>query len=207
MPALPPVPKVLKTVVNFTCNLIPCANVFHIQYQGAAPTNANCAAIASSVHSFWSQNFIANLAPATLLQSVVVQDLSNQLGAQGSHVVGIPGAMSGAQLPSSVAIVGSWQIANRYRGGKPRTYISGLVQTHLADQQHFTFSIVTTMGNSFTGFMNSVNGLATPAGVGPFALGCVHYRHANAPLASPYFDPFVGVSVNTLVRSQRGRLT
>lgn len=207
MPALPPVPRVIKTVVNFTINTVPACNVLHIQYAGAVPNNTQMALIAQNVHSYWSQNFIILILPGTILQSVVCQDLSGPLGAQGNHTVAIPGSAAGAPIPASNAVVGSWSIANRYRGGKPRTYISGLQQSELADPQHWNAQTVTSFTNAFTGFMNSINGMATPAGVGPFVLGCVHYKSNHASLVNPTFDPFTGVQVRSNVRSQRGRLS
>lgn len=207
MPALPNVPNVLKAVVAFTINNIPCVNIFHIKYAGNPPFAADCNTIAALVHTQWSQNFNTNTTPATVLQSTTVQDLTSPTANQGIKVQAIPGTASGVTLSAQASIVGSWQIANRYRGGKPRTYISGLAQATLLDPQHFTTAFVSTITNSFTGFMNNINVATAPSGVTPLTLGCVHYRKGNVALAVPTFDAFTGVKVLSNVRSQRGRLT
>jgi hypothetical protein len=207
MAPLPPVQHVLKAVINFTINNVPCANVFHISYAGLSPTAAQANQVAQNTHSAWSQNFIPWLLPEMLLLNCMVSDLSDQFGAQGEYTLHIPGAASGTPIPASAALVGSWAINNRYRGGKPRTYISGFSQAQMLDAQHWNPDTVAILQNAFEGFLININGMSTPTQVGPFSLGCVHYRKDHAPLATPYFDKYQSVSVASGIRSQRGRLT
>lgn len=207
MPPLPPIQNVVKAVVGFTAQSIPCVNVFHIHYGGLSPTPPQANQIAQNVHSAWSQAFIALLDPIVTLNRVDVADLSNPLASTGSYVANIPGAAGGTYLPNNVAIVGSWSISNRYRGGKPRTYITGLNHEQMQDANNWLPTTVSGFQTAFAGFRVNINGFATPAGVGPFTLGVVHYRQHNAALATPTFDAFQSVVVRPGVRSQRGRLT
>lgn len=207
MPALPPVFKVIKAVVNFTNNGVPGVNVFHVRYSGNTPSAIDMNSFATIVHGQWAQAFITSVHSGLILTSVNTADLTSPLGSQGTHVASIPGTATGSAAPASASVVGSWVINNRYRGGKPRTYIGGLVTNQMADPQHWLPALVTNMTNAFTGFMNGINTAVNPAGVGPFALGCVHYRSGHVALATPQFDPFVSVSVRSNIRSQRGRLT
>lgn len=207
MPPLPPVQNVLKSITSWTMGPVNCVNIFHIHYGGNTPSVANAQAIAQQVHSAYTQAFTTLVLPTVQILQTEVIDLTSAYGSQGTYVQHISGTAAGPVLPNSAAIVGSWGISQRYRGGKPRTYICGMPETDLADSRTWSASTVTSFQNAFQGFMNSVNNMIAAVGVGPYQLGCVHYRRNLQPLPTPTFDPFTSVNVSNLVRSQRGRLS
>lgn len=195
----------MKCVVNWTLNGINCANVFHVKYQGSPPTPTDANLIAEGVHSAWSQAFITKVSTGLLLESCVATDLSGPYASVGEYVQNITGGGSVQAAPNSVCVVGSWLISKKYRGGRPRTYISGILNADIQNGTHLLPASVTPWTNAFAGFRNQINAMSTPPVVGPFVLGCVHYQLHHNALIPPEFEGFGPPTVNPSLRSQRKR--
>ena len=115
-------------------------------------------------------------------------------------------------LPASAAAVLSWQIASRYRGGKPRTYLPGMTTSGIADTAHLSGSSVTTYANDAEAFRVAVNAL-TAGAITSVTLGTLR-RFADGGsetipptyLNPPVFWPFLSVLVHARLGTQRRRL-
>jgi hypothetical protein len=120
---------------------------------------------------------------------------------------GATGSKSGGVLPASCAICVSWHVQQHYRGGHPRTYLTGLVQTDLQDATSFTSSYVTSVAAAANNFHAGVNAMHH----GSFSdchLGTVSFVNKKAWRTPPIFRDYVlaQATVDNRVDSQRRRL-
>jgi hypothetical protein len=96
---------------------------FYIAYSGSAPTGGNLNTLAGDIETAW----VAQLAPIIndewSLTEVDCQDIATDSGASGFWTGSEAGSASGTPLPAQVAATIEYDIARRYRGGKPRMYL------------------------------------------------------------------------------------
>lgn len=112
---------------------------------------------------------------------------------------------TGFDLPANCAFVVSW-IANIYwRGGKPRTYLSGGRSSQIQGTTALTSAAVLAIDGSADQFRTAVNAL-TAGTVSATQLGFVSFRTNNEERVPPLFYPYTGHKVHTRLDSQRRRL-
>lgn len=99
------------------------------------------------------------------------------------------GGASGAPLASGTAAVISWGIDGYWRGGKPRTYLSGMVVGSLASADQYLGSFVTSLSTAGAGFLGDVNGFSG-SGFATVTLGTLSRYSGGAPRTPPIFFPF-----------------
>lgn len=205
MPALPDVNKVLKIQFTGTYGIAPWANVMHMRYAGSAPTNSELNTMAADVESIYAARLLPVMSDAVTLAETIITDLTSSTASVGTFTSADTGGNSNANaLNAGVAIVGSWKIHRRYRGGHPRTYLVGMTANNLADTQHFSGAFVADVLAGFQDFLTDMNAL-TEGAVDPFELGQVSYYTEGSLRVTPVFDPFLDVAVDTRVDSQRRR--
>lgn len=121
-------------------------------------------------------------------------------------------------VPNGVALVISFKIGRRYRGGHPRVYIPAMPQAALSGPNAWSTSTISAVKAAWIAFMNDVTSMA-PAGVGSVTLINVSYfagfhnvtfpsgriRPVPTPRPVPVTDAIVGYSVNPKPASQRRR--
>lgn len=193
-------------------------NRFYLSYAGAAPTAGNCVTLAGDIEAAW----VTNMAPVTLedfaLTEVDVLDIASTSGASGQWSGSEGGTRSGSFIPSSVAVNIEFQIARRYRGGKPKIYLPPGAQGDLGDQGHWSNTYKTAVQTAIDAFFAAVTALSVGA-VG--ALGHVNLSYYNGfknitnssgrERAVPTYrdsallDSITGYSVKQEVSSQRRR--
>lgn len=123
MPPLPVVPGVCKMIISTIRSDATVENIMHIGYSGLAPS-------ATDLNTFINSHLLAptetmfNAEGSTDLTGASLEliDLSSDTGASWSQALTIAGTRTGDFAPSSAAVVASWEIARRYRGGHPRSY-------------------------------------------------------------------------------------
>lgn len=99
------------------------------------------------------------------------------------------GSDTSPPLASGSAAVISWGIDGYWRGGKPRTYLSGMSVDRLAAADQFTGSFVTALSTAGAGFISDVNGL-TGTGFTTVTLGTLSRYSGGAPRTPPIFFPY-----------------
>lgn len=205
MPALPDANKILKVQFTGLYGVAPWANVMHLRYSGTAPTNSECNDIADDLQGIYMLNFGAWLSSDVSLEETIVTDLTSSTASVGtfSGTSSATGA-NASNMSAGVAIALSWKIHRRYRGGHPRTYLLGMEADNLVDVQHFTGAYVANVLAGAQAFLGDVNAY-TQGAVDPFELGSLSYYTGGALRVTPVFDPFLDVSVDTRVDSQRRR--
>jgi hypothetical protein len=115
------------------------------------------------------------------------------------------GGASGATLPASACVVLSWLSPAYWRGGKPRTYLSGIPSADLDT----VFSLDNTKKADFVtkanALLTAVNAITTPA-VDQTRLGFVSYATGKEWRPTPLFFEYNGCTVHDRIGTQRRRL-
>lgn len=189
MPTLPAAGNVVAIKLQHNLNgKIVSSNFFH-SYTGGHPSISDCNAIASAVNTNWSTNIKAYLASAYKLAQVEVFDLSSNTAASGIYLSNTSGGLSGQQNPASVSTLLHHQIARRYRGGKPRTYMPYGITTHVGSGNQWLSTYVTSFQTAVQAFI-AANATITS---GTTVLG----GHVNVSYYSGYTWVPVGTSGRT----------
>jgi len=124
MAPLPVVANVIKTEFRIADDAsIDAGSRFFLKYSGGPPNSTDLNTLASDVASEWGSNLATYTYQNEHLISVVCTDLSSTTGAQGTWTGSNAGTAGGNQLPAGVCAVVNHEIARRYRGGRPRTYL------------------------------------------------------------------------------------
>jgi len=155
-----------------------------------------------------------NLAPAANNSVTITSwsgwDLSTRLGVVGTIAGTFVGSRAGTAMTVQDAVVSSWTVSYRWRGGHFRTYWPFGVQPDFPDGRLMTTAAQLAIRNALTSWMTQVNGI-TVNGQGGHLTG-VRYVHTPVKGQPPvYFDPpldlpVVNVAVHRRLDTQRRRL-
>jgi len=130
----------------------------------------------------------------------------------GSDATPTSGTSGTALLPANTAFVLSWRLAQRYRGGHPRTYIAGCSQGMQNDAATWKSTVVADIQTKANTFLAAVNAL-TPSGFTSVTLGVLRQfanggseTHPPTFLTPPVFHAFTSVIAKPGIATQRRRL-
>jgi len=126
MPALPPVPGVLKCFMEGSIDtdvLFPWGNVMHFRYTGSPPSDGDCVTLATAISNQWSVHMAAECPSPTSLRKVQLTDLTSATSGQGEFLGNIVGTRGDDGIPANAAMLISYASPLRYRGGHPRQYL------------------------------------------------------------------------------------
>lgn len=205
MPALPPVPGVIRCSVEGTLAGIPVANVFHLGYTGSPPSGQSLQQVALGMANAWSAHIAPLQCSDYIGQLWTATDLSSETGAEELLEQTVPGTAAGPPTPNNAAMVISKAVARRYRGGHPRTYLAGFPQSDMADGAHWTAAVATNAGQHWSQFISQI--LTSPGVPSLASEVVVHYIKNGLPLPAPLVDAFVGAIGRQVIGSMRRRLT
>lgn len=123
MPPLPLVPNVVKIRQRFGIGVdLDCLVVWHMQYTGGPPSDADCAAMAATINGHMIADLESLISTGRSIIGADVTDLSSATGGFGESATTAAGTRTGGELGAAVCMLVSQPIARRYRGGKPRSY-------------------------------------------------------------------------------------
>lgn len=185
------------------------ANVFWIRNAGGnVPSDSELNALASFIYGRYVSHFgpqINNNVTVQGCQLIYYGPAGLQIG--GGHVENTIMGQTGIALPASASICISWHVAQRYRGGHPRTYLPGMSQQSMQDVQHWAASYADAIRVTADQFHLDIN-THTAGTFGPFHLGTVSFVLRNAWRTPPVFRDFTTASalVDTRIDTQRRRL-
>lgn len=208
MPPLPPAARVLRVVYEGHFASARWANVMHVQGALGSPNQTDINTIAQDMQNAWTQNLAAIVVSQSVLDEVIVTDLSSNTGLVGTAPSGSTGSHSGiTPMSANVAVCISWKIARHYRGGHPRTYLCGIDQTEITPATLQTWvgtfqNLVTSRAQSF---LAAVNGFTT-ASTGQLTMGQLSYYAQHQLRPTPQFDAITTGSCDARVDTQRRRL-
>jgi len=168
MPALPPVPRVIKFIYRGTLgDDTDVVNRFFQQYTGAGPLSTGGALTwATAAFTAWGAHLAAEITTAFTLTSVELEDLSSSTGAVASQSGSTTGSVGTAPVTAGAALVVAEPIARRYRGGHPRQYIAGCPQADTLTPQTWAAAYLTGFDTAYTAFRAAV-AAGCPVGLQP----------------------------------------
>lgn len=190
-----------------------------IHYTGTAPNVAELNTFATFAATAWGSDMSALQHTGTALLEVTATDLSSPSGARGVDVATVNGTRVGLQLPANAVCNVQFQIARRYRGGKPKVFLSVGSAADLSDAQTWGSTFLGNVVTGWDNFMTAVVG-AGWSGAGTLTHVNVSYfsgftvvvnpttgRARNVPTlrATPVIDPVIGYRGALRIASQRRR--
>lgn len=136
---------------------------FYLSYAGAAPTAANCIAIADGVEAAWVTHLAPYVNSAWNLEEVDVLDIASLTGSSGQWTGVAAGGDSGTAVPSNCAVNCEFGIARRYRGGKPRMFLLPGSAGDLADAGHWSVTFSNNVQTAIAAFFTEIEALSVGA--------------------------------------------
>jgi hypothetical protein len=216
VPPLPVVPSVIR--LDYKQVYVENANILNrifFKYAGAV-SQADCATFVVTAASYWPTSMFSVNA---VLSQVTATDLSSLSGARAVTAVNFPGTLATPDLPAEVSFDMEYVIARRYRGGKPKTFLTGRPASDLSDEERWLAARITSNVSNWQTFINNVATHA-PAGMGALTHVSVSYyagftvitnpithRARNVPSlrGAPVVDTIIGYKGDARPGSQRRR--
>ena len=194
MPALPPVPGVLRVAYEGTVSGRNWANVLHYGYTGAMPSELVLDVFNADLGTSWAAQMSPLQHPDVSLTNIKTTDLSAG-GAQASGNLEGPivGTRTGNPLPAQCAALVTYTTVQRWRGGHPRSYLLIGVDTDLDDANAWTSTFVTAASAAWEVQWVAPTGLTIP-GLAVTDSGMVSYRLDKAPRTTPLYYETLSVS-------------
>lgn len=136
---------------------------FYLSYSGASPTAGNCITLAGDVATAWSAHLARDVQEAISLTEVDVLDIASLTGASGQWTGNNAGTDSSSALPAQTATNVEYNIARRYRGGKPRMFLPPPGSASLSNPDKFTTTFVDQVNTDMAAFMAALEALSIGA--------------------------------------------
>ena len=181
-------------------------NGFYLQFTGTGPSQADMTALATAMNGIWNTRFAPLAVTNVSMTNLDVQDLSSDMGLIGvSSTVRAGTRTASTPLPASVAMVVSWKISRHYRGGHPRTYLTGFNGVDVQNGNTWVSGQITAVQAGMNSFITDVNALTYPT-MPLIALASVSYwsNKVQRPTGVPTL--ISGAQVHSRVDTQRRRL-
>lgn len=116
------------------------------------------------------------------------------------------GAAAGAVVQdNSVSVVLSWNSSVYWRGGKPRTYVNGVLAGSLASNTAITGGAQTTYQTAGTNLRNDINALTAGTITGT-QFGFLSFSSGNVARSPALFFAITGCRVHPRLGTQRRRM-
>lgn len=191
---------------------------FYLSYAGSAPTGANCTSIATSIQEAWTAHLAAVIESGWALTEVDVLDIATEIGLSGQWTGTESASRSGDTVPFQCATNIEFDIARRYRGGKPRMYLPPATVGDQLDGGHWSTAFIDSVNTAFGAFMTAVEAISVGA-VGSLAhVNLSYYKgftnitnSSGRERAVPTYrdtalvDTIVGYSTKPVISSQKRR--
>jgi hypothetical protein len=175
VPALPDVAKVLKVIVRFDDHVnLDIISRFFVSYSGSAPSASDLDTFCAALYADWITSMIGLSGATVELQGIEATDLTTVTSAQGSHFDGNAGTRTGHPVPIDAAVVTSYKISRRYRGGHPRGYWPFGVSEDLENAQKWGSAFADEVSASYTAWRDA---LRTHGWSGAGTLGFVNVSY------------------------------
>lgn len=195
-------------------------NRFYFRYSGSAPTGANCTTIASDVASAWNTHMGPLFTNGWALKEVDVLDIATRTGLSGQWTGSDGGSRTGTNLPFQVATGVEFNIARRYRGGKPRIYIPPGNDSDLLTEVSWQASYLSDVNTGVAAFVAAIEALSVGS-VGTLTHVNLSYysgftnitNSSGRERAVPTYretalhDDITGYAAKTILSSQKRRRT
>lgn len=216
MPPLPNVPNVARVRVFQHIGEHEVENIYHAHWNAGVAASMDMQDLAVAVAAQYIASFATNTTMSSewVLDRVTAEDLTSASGAfyETAEYNDTGGASQKTHAQSAIVI--SWPVARRFRGGHYRTYIAGLSDDQNADAWNWTTGAGSGHDNVQT-FANdlptAIAGAAYPNISGVSICGVSYYNgtdpvtHKPIRRVTPLVDFFGPPGVSARMRSQRRR--
>jgi hypothetical protein len=136
---------------------------FYIAYASGIPTSGNLDTLASDVATAWNDELTGLINEDWTLTEVDCFDLSSETGLSGYWTGSHVGTRSGDVLPANVATNVEYNIARRYRGGKPRMYLPPPCQGDLQTPEKWLTDFQGEVNTDVPAFFSAIEALSIGA--------------------------------------------
>lgn len=185
-PALPNVPGVVKVQLHWQVGPDGTAQtVLHENYSGSAPSPTAITALAVAIAAAQGGHLVAPLCTNCKALGATVTDLASNTGAQGQGPISVPGTASPPFNAAQVAVLINHQIAVRYRGGKPRSYLPLGVQADLQDDETWKATSMNLFQSSWAAFVAAVTGITQGSTTLTGLCAVSYYQGYQDPVTHP----------------------
>ena len=151
-------------------------NRFYVRYGGSAPNGANCISIAQALQTLWSAHFQPLINVDWTLVNTDVIDITTLLGASGSYASSDGGADTGTPMYAQQAMNVEFNIAERYRGGKPRMYMPPGADGNQLNDVSWEPSYVASWNSAWNAWATGLAAISV-GGVGTLTHTILSYYH------------------------------
>ena len=152
----------VQLVYQFT-NLGKGGNRFYLKYSGSAASGTDLNTLATDISNAWSTDIKPLMDIDTVLKEVDVLDIATDHGLSGFWTGPITGTNTGTVIPIQASGIVEYDIARRYRGGKPRIYWPPGVQENMQDQAHWTSGYQGDLQTGTAAFFAAIEALSVGA--------------------------------------------
>lgn len=195
-------------------------NRWYLSFAGGAPSGANCIALATAIAGAWATHLAPLTSTGYVLNEVDVLDISTLTGLSGQWTGENAGTGSGADSPDNTALNVEFGIARRYRGGKPRFFLSPPGEGNMADRSHWSADVITEANTNVAAYFSAIEALDIGSMGALRHVNLSYYsgftNHSNTSgreravptyRASALSDPITGYFAKAVIGSQRRRRT
>lgn len=158
-PPLPASPCVRVRLIYGGSGSQQAGSRFYLSYSGSAPSGANCATLATDISGAWGTHISPKITSIYGLVEVDVLDIATDSGLSGSWTGVVGGSAGSSVIPSNTAINVEFDIARRYRGGKPRMFFPPSDPSNLENDNSWTGAFVTAMTTATAAFFSEIEAL------------------------------------------------
>lgn len=222
MPALPPVPGVMRLTLKHTLGSdIDAVVRLYFQYTGSAPTATTLTTMCGTIATAWGTGIKADAPSDCTLATVELQDLATSTGATGQTNPATAGTRAGGVLPAQTCALINYTVSRHYRGGKPRSYLPYLTQSDILTGQTWVVASINGLATAWQTFITAI--IAAGAGGTTIANQCnVSFysgftvvtnpvtgraRNVAKPRVTPLVDAITSMAGSPRFATQRRRTT
>jgi hypothetical protein len=180
------------------------ASVMGLRYTGT-PTGTDLNDVAHDLFTAYEDNLLDwQSDDSAITKTTAVGTFGGDI-LEGLHIGSEHGTASDTNDTLQNCVLLSWHIASHYRGGKPRTYLPGLTESKRDDARSLDDTFVSDLTALAQSFLAAVN-IIGEGGITAIELGVWARFRSGAALSPPVFHPYLDVSVQKRVCTQRRRL-
>lgn len=204
MANLPPPSGVCRVSFSGTYEASHWANVFHVYCPTMDPTSlTQCVDLLTAIENVFVTDLFYALCASDFAATYAQLDASDGAGITSVNDVptGMAGSADGSHAPGGTAMVVSWLGGWHYRGGKPRTYVGGLISEYIVEPTQFDGGPVGDMQSAANDVITSIAALSGTYG----AVVIMGALLGNSPTSAGTFAPYTGALVRNQIGSQRRR--
>lgn len=156
MPALPAVPGVLR--VRILWDMLgkeAQGSRFFVAFTGGPSTVANLTALGGLYNAAAASDLVNLMSNDVAYKGVIIEDLTTSSSAVAEVDTTVTGTRGSAAVPPQSCVVTSFEIARRYRGGRPRLYWPFGVAGDMLNTGLWDSTLVSATTTGVTAFFNA----------------------------------------------------